>query len=57
MFVHAQGFLRAGTENTHVIGFGERWWDPENVRFFDDEPSRHAILDLIGELCKEAVTQ
>lgn len=31
-----------------------RWWDPQELRFSDDEPARHKVADLIGDLALSA---
>lgn len=41
------GLVKGGTEGCAIIGFGDRWREPDKVRFFDDEPVRHKMLDLI----------
>eukprot|EP00798_Chlamydomonas_sp_ICE-L_P001914 gene1914-33327_t len=48
------GFLKGGTEGTMLIAFGERWWDPAMLRYVDDEPVRHSMVDLIGDLALNA---
>lgn len=50
MRMRDMGLLMGGTENCFVIGLGDRWYDPQMVRFHDDEPVRHKIVDLIGDL-------
>lgn len=44
------GFVKGGTADCTCIGFGPRWYDTSKVRFFDDEPSRHKMVDLAGDL-------
>lgn len=44
------GFVKGGTADCTVIAFGPRWYDTTKVRFFDDEPSRHRMVDLVGDL-------
>lgn len=44
------GYFKAGTEGCMIIGHRDRWWNPEEVRFFDDEPVRRRICELIGDL-------
>ena len=44
--LRAEGYVRGGTSDCTVIGFDSRWYDPQKVRFFDDEPSRHRMMDL-----------
>ena len=47
-----RGLVKGGTEGCAIIGFGDRWREPDKVRFFDDEPVRHKMLDLIvSALC------
>ena len=41
------GLVKGGTEASAIIGYGDRWYEPQQVRFFDDEPVRHKMLDLI----------
>jgi UDP-3-O-[3-hydroxymyristoyl] N-acetylglucosamine deacetylase len=40
----------AGTVNTTLIGAGDRWLEPQRLRFPGDEPARHDACDLIGDL-------
>lgn len=46
-----RGLVKGGTEGCAIIGFGDRWREPDKVRFFDDEPVRHKMLDLIVSSC------
>ena len=46
-----RGLVKGGTEGCAIIGFGDRWREPDKVRFFDDEPVRHKMLDLIVSAC------
>ncbi|KAI8475980.1 MAG: hypothetical protein J3K34DRAFT_464345 [Monoraphidium minutum] len=48
--LRARGFIKAGGENMFIIGHAERWWDPQAVRFHQDEPARHQLLQLLGAL-------
>lgn len=45
-----RGLVKGGTEGCAIVGFGNRWREPDQVRFFDDEPVRHKMLDLIVRL-------
>lgn len=45
-----RGLVKGGTEGCAIIGFGDRWREPDQVRFFNDEPVRHKLLDFIGDL-------
>ena len=45
-----RGLVKGGTEGCAIIGHGDRWREPDKVRFFDDEPVRHKMLDLIVSL-------
>ena len=49
-----QGFLRGGTEGAVIVGYKDRWWDSSGIRFIDNEPVRHALADLIGDLSLNA---
>ena len=49
-----QGFLRGGTDGSVLVGYKDRWWDSSAVRFIDNEPVRHALADLIGDLSLNA---
>lgn len=42
-----RGLVKGGTEGSAIIGFGDRWREPDQVRFFNDEPVRHKMLDFI----------
>ena len=42
-----EGYLKGGTDDASVIGFGDRWYRPKDVRFYDDEPIRHRLCDLL----------
>lgn len=48
------GYMRGGSEGCVIIGHKERWWDPSMLRFVDNEPVRHAMVDLIGDLALNA---
>lgn len=44
------GLVKGGTSDCAVVAHGDRWYDNTFVRFFDDEPVRHAVCDLVGDL-------
>ncbi|KAL0042919.1 hypothetical protein WJX79_003736 [Trebouxia sp. C0005] len=50
MSMRQNGLVKGGTEACAIIGYGNRWYEPGQVRFMDDEPVRHKMLDLIGDL-------
>lgn len=43
----AQGLVKGGSEGCSIVAYGDRWYDSEALRFFDDEPVRHKLLDLM----------
>ena len=43
----ADGFLKGGSDGCSIVAYGDRWYDSEALRFFDDEPVRHKLLDLM----------
>lgn len=47
MTLRQQGMVRGGTDACAIVGYGDRWYEPQRVRFMDDEPVRHKMLDLI----------
>ncbi|GLC38711.1 hypothetical protein PLESTF_001691300 [Pleodorina starrii] len=49
MGMREAGWLMGGTEGVMLIGFEDRWYDPDMVRH-EDEPVRRQIQDLIGDL-------
>eukprot|EP00195_Chlamydomonas_chlamydogama_P005783 CAMPEP_0202901626 /NCGR_PEP_ID=MMETSP1392-20130828/14362_1 /ASSEMBLY_ACC=CAM_ASM_000868 /TAXON_ID=225041 /ORGANISM="Chlamydomonas chlamydogama, Strain SAG 11-48b" /LENGTH=544 /DNA_ID=CAMNT_0049588215 /DNA_START=73 /DNA_END=1704 /DNA_ORIENTATION=+ len=48
------GFVKGGSEGCILVAFGDRWWDPQMLRHVDDEPARHTMVDLIGDLSLNA---
>ena len=46
----AEGILKGGSEGCSIVAYGDRWYDSEALRFFDDEPVRHKLLDLMVSL-------
>ncbi|KAK9814723.1 hypothetical protein WJX72_010533 [[Myrmecia] bisecta] len=44
------GFVKGGAVGCAIIGFGDRWYEPDQVRYPDDEPVRHEMLGLMGDL-------
>jgi len=44
--LRARGYVKGGTADCSIIAHGDRWYDPAQVRFPDDEPSRHKLVDL-----------
>ena len=42
------GYIRGGTENCALIAHGDEFWNPPMV--LPNEPARHKLLDLIGDL-------
>lgn len=47
MDLRRQGFIKGGTSDCCVMAYGDRWYDNTMVRYFDDEPVRHAIANLV----------
>ena len=47
MSMRQQGMVKGGTDACAIVGYGDRWYEPQRVRFMDDEPVRHKMLDLI----------
>ena len=47
MAMRQSGLVKGGTEACAIVGYGDRWYEPQQVRFMDDEPVRHKMLDLI----------
>ena len=47
MSMRQQGLVKGGTAGSAIVGYGDRWYEPQLVRFMDDEPVRHKMLDLI----------
>ena len=47
MSMRQQGLVKGGTDACAIVGYGDRWYEPQRVRFMDDEPVRHKMLDLI----------
>ena len=47
MSMRQNDLVKGGTEACAIIGYGNRWYEPGQVRFMDDEPVRHKMLDLI----------
>lgn len=45
-----EGYLKAGSEAVILIGDGFDWHDDSLLSYAVDEPVRHKILDLIGDL-------
>ncbi len=45
------GLAMGGSRDCSVVGYGDRWYDPGMVRFFDDEPARHKMVDLTVRGC------
>ncbi|KAK9847002.1 hypothetical protein WJX84_008281 [Apatococcus fuscideae] len=44
------GYIQGGTEGCCIIGFGDRWYDESRVRYINDEPCRHKMCNLVGDL-------
>jgi len=45
--MQAEGLLKGGSEGCSIVAYGDRWYNPDSVRFFDDEPVRHKLLDIL----------
>jgi len=45
--MQAEGLLKGGSEGCSIVGYGDRWYNSDSVRFFDDEPVRHKLLDIL----------
>lgn len=45
--IRKRGFIKGGTSASHIVGSGEDWENPDNVRFFNDEPARHVVVDTV----------
>ncbi|KAG2441679.1 hypothetical protein HXX76_003297 [Chlamydomonas incerta] len=50
MAMRDAGWLLGGTEGAMLIGNGDTWYDSSLVRHERDEPARHQMQDLIGDL-------
>ncbi|KAG2451879.1 hypothetical protein HYH02_003654 [Chlamydomonas schloesseri] len=50
MAMRDAGWLLGGTEGAMLIGNGDTWYDHTLVRHERDEPARHQMQDLIGDL-------
>ncbi|GAX81596.1 hypothetical protein CEUSTIGMA_g9024.t1 [Chlamydomonas eustigma] len=48
------GYMKGGTEGCVLIAHGDRWWDPNLVRHVYNEPVRHAMVELLGDLALNA---
>lgn len=48
--LRARGYIKGGTADCSIIAYGDRWYDPGQIRFHDDEPARHKLVDLSGDL-------
>eukprot|EP00803_Ostreobium_quekettii_P000538 evm.model.scf_2108.3 EVM.evm.TU.scf_2108.3 scf_2108:18090-20197(-) len=44
------GYVKAGGDDVAIIGLDDTWWDVDSVRMPVDEPVRHKLVDLIGDL-------
>ncbi|KAF8058327.1 lpxC [Scenedesmus sp. PABB004] len=44
------GHVQAGAESLYIIAAGDRWWDPSMLRMAADEPVRHKLVTLVGNL-------
>ena len=42
--------MQGGTQDVALVADGENWLDTTIVRYALDEPARHKMLDLIGDL-------
>ena len=45
--MQGEGLLKGGSEGCSIVGYGDRWYNSDSVRFFDDEPVRHKLLDIL----------
>ena len=45
--MQAEGLLKGGSEGCSIVAYGDRWYNSDSVRFFDDEPVRHKLLDIL----------
>lgn len=48
--VRDAGYVQGGTEGIALIGHRESWWEADSIRYYPDEPVRHKLVDLIGDL-------
>ena len=48
--MRSEGYVKAGSEGVVIIGDGADWYNEELLSYTLDEPVRHKILDLIGDL-------
>ncbi|KAK9904226.1 hypothetical protein WJX75_007256 [Coccomyxa subellipsoidea] len=48
--LRSRGLIKGGTIGAALIAYGNDWYEEGIVRFYDDEPARHKIVDLTGDL-------
>ena len=44
--LRSRGLIKGGTIGAALIAYGSDWYEDGIVRFYDDEPARHKIVDL-----------
>ena len=44
--LRARGLVRGGTVDSAIVGYGHDWYELAPVRFYEDEPARHLLVDL-----------
>jgi UDP-3-O-acyl-N-acetylglucosamine deacetylase len=52
--LRSRGLIRGGTIDCAIIGYGHDWYELEPVRFYEDEPARHLVVDLTVRLIRLA---
>ena len=45
-----EGYYRYASEHQMVVGAKDRWTNNTSVTFFEDEPARHKVVDVLGSL-------
>ncbi len=50
--LRSRGLIRAGTIDCAIIGYGHDWYELDPVRFYEDEPARHLVVDLTVRLIR-----
>ncbi|BDA45737.1 probable UDP-3-O-acyl-N-acetylglucosamine deacetylase 5, m [Coccomyxa sp. Obi] len=48
--LRSRGLIKGGTIGAALIAYGSDWYEDGIARFYDDEPARHRIVDLTGDL-------
>lgn len=44
--LRSMGLIKGGTIGAALIAYGSDWYEESIVRFYDNEPARHRIVDL-----------